>query len=278
MDIFAILQSPDDGTSIRPGLVSEGGIKYEMTKSGILLLDPKLSHPSDALYSSPMFEKWNAIVSERIEYYTGKRSVAGLIAHWSYFCMRSFNQGCSGEWLLDIGCGNGAHLAHVKDRSSYIGLDKNLQRLEILKKNHPETTAIYGDVNSLPFKTGSLKHVFSSNAFEHFWYLKDAVMELFRCIHPKGRLLVVIPTEGGLWNLGRKFLSKPHFQKRYPNIDFEFISHVEHCNVARQVIRSLETFFHVKKKFKPTRAPLVSLNAIVELDCYPKDMPDLMRK
>lgn len=276
MNIFSILQSPDDGTPIGPDLISEGGVKYEMTESGILLLDSGKSHPSDIVYSSPMFEKWNSIVSDRIKYYTGKRTIAGLMANWVYRSIRRFNERGK-EWLLDIGCGDGAYLVHLKDRSTYIGLDRNIKRLEIMKHKYPEVTAIYGDATSLPFRSGSLKHVFSCNAFEHFWYLKDTVIDLFRCTDKHGTLVIVVPTEGGLWNIGRKILSKPHFLKKYPDIDFEFISHVEHCNEANQIIRTLKTFFHVQKKYKPIRIPSVMLNVFVELYCQRKDDPGLMR-
>lgn len=277
MNLFSILQSPDDGTPIGPDLKSEGGIQYEQTSSGILILDSKNTRPSDDIYSSPMFEKWNSIIRERIRYYTGKKSVAGVLANWSYRSMRHFNRGLKGEWLLDIGCGDGAHIAHLKDRSSYIGLDRNMNRLEILKRNYPEATAIYGDAASLPFRSGSLKHVFSCNAFEHLWHLKDAVIDIYRCTNKNGTVIIVVPTEGGLWNIGRKILSKPHFQKKYPDIDFEFISHVEHCNEARQIIRTLETFFDIKKKYKPIRIPSVMLNVFVELYCYRKENVGVMR-
>jgi SAM-dependent methyltransferase len=275
--LLSILQSPDDGTPIQPDLTSEGGTKYQMTPSGILILDPKHSRPPDVIYSSPMFERWGSIVTERIQYYTGKQSVAGLVANWGYRNLRRLNHRPKGEWLLDIGCGDGAHIAHLNDVSAYIGLDRNMDRLEILKRNYPDATAIYGDAASLPFKSGSLRYIFSSNAFEHLWYLKDAVVELFRCMDEDGTALIIIPTEGGLWNLGRRFLSKPHFQKKYPDIDFEFISHIEHCNQASQVVRTLETFFDVRKKFVPLRVPSVMFNVVVELDCRPKNNPGLLR-
>jgi ubiquinone/menaquinone biosynthesis C-methylase UbiE len=276
MNIFSILQSPDDGTPIGPDLMSEGGVKYEMTESGVLLLDSGNSRPSDIVYASAMFEKWDSIVSERIKYYTGKESVAGLLANWTYRCIRHFNER-GREWLLDIGCGDGAHVAHLKDRSTYIGLDRNIKRLEIMKDKYPEVTAIYGDATSLPFRSDSLKHVFSCNAFEHVWYLKDAVIELYRCAAKNGALVIVVPTEGGLWSVGRRVLSKPHFQKLYPDIDFEFISHVEHCNQANQIIRTLETFFHVKRKYMPTRIPSVIANVFVEIHCQHRDNSGLLR-
>jgi len=191
--------------------------------------------------------------------------------------MHHLNRRPKGEWVLDIGCGDGAHVVHLKDRSTYIGLDRNMERLEILKRNYPEATAIYGDAASLPFRSGSLKHVFSCNAFEHLWNLKDAVVDLYRCTDKKASLVIVVPTEGGLWNIGRNILSKPHFQRKYPDVDFEFISHVEHCNEARQVIRTLETFFYIQKKYRPSGIPSMMLNIFVELYCQRKDASGLMR-
>lgn len=264
-EVFSILQSPDDGTPIGSDLTSEGGIRYEVTESGILMLHSRDTRLCDAVYTSPKFEKWNMIINERIRYYTGKQTVAGLVANWGYRSLRFFNQRSTGEWLLDIGCGDGVHVAQLKDRSTYIGLDRNLDRLEILKKNYPEVTAIHGDAVSLPFRSGSLLHIFSSNTFEHIWYLKDAAIELFRCIENDGKAIIVIPTEGGLWNWGRRFLSKPHFSRKYPDIDFDFISHVEHCNEARQVIRTLETFFNIQRRYIPTRIPSMMINVLVEL-------------
>jgi ubiquinone/menaquinone biosynthesis C-methylase UbiE len=274
--VFEILLSPDDGTPIRENLKSDGGNSYEMTDSGVLLLAPKKRRLSDAVYSSPMFEKWDVIVEERIKYYTKKQSIAGLIANQSYQSIRRFNHRSSGEWIVDIGCGDGAQAANLVDRSTYIGLDRNLKRLEILKQRYPEATAIYGDASRLPFKSGTLKSVFSSNTFEHIWDLRDAMLELYRCLTSDGEMIIVIPTEGGLWNIGRELISKPHFQKKHRNIDFEFISHVEHCNEARQIIRTFDTLFDVRKRYWPTGVPSVMLNVYVELHCQKKENQDLV--
>jgi ubiquinone/menaquinone biosynthesis C-methylase UbiE len=271
MNIFSILQSPDDGTPIGPDLVSEGGIKYEMTETGVFLLDSSNSRPSDNVYASAMFEKWDSIVNERIKYYTGKKSIAGLLANWSYGSIRYFNDR-GREWLLDIGCGDGAHVANLKDRSTYIGLDRNLKRLEIMKHNYPEIIAIYGDAATLPFRPASIKYVFSCNSFEHIWYLKDAIFEIFRCITNDGLSIIVVPTEGGVWNLGRALISKPFFQKHHPDIDFDFISHVEHCNNARQIVRSFQIFFNTKVKYMPLLIPTIMLNAYLEIHCYKKQL------
>ncbi len=265
--IFSILQSPDDRTSLSEELVSEKGVKYKKTKSGILILAPQQPLRSDIVYSCTMYKKWESIIADRIKYYTQKDTIAGRIANWSYRSLDYLNKHKEEDIILDIGCGDGAHVRRLKNKKNYIGLDKNLERLEILKSNYPEVTAIYGDAVSLPFKKNSLKYIFSSNAFEHLWYLKDVVLECFRSMMDDGELIIVVPTEGGLWNLGRTLLSKPHFSRKYPELNFDLISRIEHCNEVSQIIRTLEIFFDIKKKYIPTKLPSKYLNVLIELFC-----------
>jgi ubiquinone/menaquinone biosynthesis C-methylase UbiE len=270
--LIALLRSPEDGTSIDENLKSEGGIQYEMTDSGILMLDSKVSKPMDEVYSHPDFQKWEDILDERLQYYTEGKTVATKMSQMSYTGIKQFNKRGSDDFVLDIGCGDGVQADLLKDTSTYIGIDRNLKRLEMLKKRHPDATLIYADATNLPFKNGSIKHVFSSNCFEHLWYLKEVVKECYRITHgTNGSMCIVVPTEGGLWNLGRRVYSKPHFTKKYPNIDFELISHIEHTNNAKQIMRTLETFFDINKKYIPTRLPSIYLNPIVQIDCDAKD-------
>ena len=270
--LIALLRSPEDGTSIDENLKSEGGIQYEMTDSGILMLDSKVSKPMDEVYSHPDFQKWEDILDERLQYYTEGKTVATKMSQMSYTGIKQFNKRGSDDFVLDIGCGDGVQADLLKDTITYIGIDRNLKRLEMLKKRHPDATLIYADATNLPFKNGSIKHVFSSNCFEHLWYLKEVVKECYRITHgTNGSMCIVVPTEGGLWNLGRRVYSKPHFTKKYPNIDFELISHIEHTNNAKQIMRTLETFFDINKKYIPTRLPSIYLNPIVQIDCDAKN-------
>ena len=262
--LIALLRSPEDGTLIDENLKSEGGIQYEMTDSGILLLDSKVSKPMDEVYSHPDFQKWEDILDERLQYYTEGKTVATKMPQMSYTGIKQFNKSGSDDFVLDIGCGDGVQADLLEDTSTYIGIDRNLKRLEMLKKRHPDATLIYADATNLPFKNGAIKHVFSSNCFEHLWYLKEVVKECYRITHgTNGSMCIVVPTEGGLWNLGRRVYSKPHFTKKYPNIDFELISHIEHTNNAKQIMRTLETFFDINKKYIPTMLPSIYLNPIV---------------
>lgn len=264
--ILQVLQAPD-GTELDENLLSRSGKQYEISDGGVLMLDDGIDRPMDVVYKHPQFELWEKALDDRLTYYTTKKTVAGRMAHLSHTGLKKFNARKESQILVDIGCGDGSELERVKDHSTYIGIDRNLKRLEILKKRFPEATAIYADASKLPFKKSSIDFIYSSNAFEHLWYLKEVALECNRCLTDDGEMKVIVPTEGGLWNFGRNLTSKPHFQKKYPEIDFELISHIEHCNQANQINRTLETFFNVKRTFVPFRIPTIYLNVLVEMNC-----------
>lgn len=196
-NICSILQSPDGGSHLDEKLVSKSGIKYKKTKSGILNLLPTKNHLNNSIYEHPMYKRWNSIIDKRMEYYTSKKTIAGKLANWSYKSIDYFNNRQTDEFLLDIGCGNGAHVSRLVNKSNYIGLDTNTHRLERLIEQYPEVTPILGDAAFLPCKDNSIKYIFSSNAFEHLWLLKNAVMECHRILKDGGRMIIVILTEGG---------------------------------------------------------------------------------
>jgi SAM-dependent methyltransferase len=230
-----------------------------------IFIIPHRSTRADALYESSKFLAWNALLEERIKYYTTKASIAGRLAKLSYRTITELNS--IDGWVIDIGCGDGAQLELLKNKERYIGIDKNLDRLRILKKNYPEATVVYTDASDLPFIDKSISAVFSSNAFEHIYYLKDAILESHRVLRNNGIMKIIVPTEGGAWSLGRYFISKPHFQKKYPTLDFDFISRLEHCNQANQISRNLELLFQVKTKGIPFYIPSIWLNAFLEFTC-----------
>ena len=246
--------------------------KYSINKSGVYIFST-IKKKSDVLYHCSEFQKWNSIVKERIKYYTTKSSIAGRLADLSYKNITKFNK--IEGWILDIGCGDGSQLKYLDDKSRYIGIDRNLERLEILKHNYPQANVFYADATELPFKNKTISGIFSSNAFEHLWYLKDTIYEMYRVLLPNGKCNIVIPTEGGLWTLGRKLISKPHFNKKFPNIDFDFISRIEHCNQAKQIVRTMTLLFNVNQTGIPFKIPSIWFNAFLELSCTKRNDIDI---
>ena len=52
----------------------------------------------------------------------------------------------SGNTLLDVGCGTGAHIAHLQNFYVAEGLDLDEQLLEVARQRHPDTAFHHGDV------------------------------------------------------------------------------------------------------------------------------------
>lgn len=224
----------------------------------------------DVIYENKQFKKWMNLLHERINYYTGKKSIAGKIANLSYMKSKHLSIRGKDDYVLDIGCGDGAVLNYIGGASTYIGVDRSIDRLNILKQKFPQVTAICADSSDLPLLDGAVKYIYSSHAFEHLWYLGETVMECHRCLQENGSMQIIIPTEGGLWNLGRFLFSKRYFSKRCPELDFELISHIEHANLAKQVVRTLETFFETKKIYYPLLIPSIYLNLTMSIICVKK--------
>ena len=193
-----------------------------------------------SIYESSQFKYWQRIISDRVVYYNENKWHKKLFDLANKYIF---------EGAVDLGCG---------ERGGGIGVDNNMDRLRNRKG-----VSVCADINYLPFKDKSI-NIFSSNTFEHLWYLKDAVLECRRVL--KNKIVIVVPTEGGLWNLGRALMSKRYFKRLYPALDFDHVCHIEHCNVAKQIVRTIETFFKLKKTWIPCRVPGVYLNLFVKLE------------
>jgi ubiquinone/menaquinone biosynthesis C-methylase UbiE len=51
-----------------------------------------------------------------------------------------------GRRLLDVACGTGSHITHLKQRFQVEGLDVSTEFLEIARRKHPEVTFHHGDM------------------------------------------------------------------------------------------------------------------------------------
>ncbi len=93
--------------------------------------------------------------------------------------------------VLDAGAGRGAYrdllLRHGAD---YVGMD--IQKSSI--------TALLGDAQTLPFKTGSFDVVFCSQVLEHVPEPHKALAEFRRVLQPNGILILTVPHISWLHN------------------------------------------------------------------------------
>ncbi|MGH9221088.1 MAG: class I SAM-dependent methyltransferase, partial [Vicinamibacterales bacterium] len=134
------------------------------------------------------------------------------------------------------------------DVSRVIGIDMSLGSLNVVRRRFPAAFLIQADINALPLKDAVLTAVFSVYNLEHLYYLADALQEIERVLTARGRLLVGLPTEGGLaWSLGRKLSMKRTYSKKY-NVDYGRVMSIEHCNTAPQVIRECRRRFRLRRQ------------------------------
>jgi SAM-dependent methyltransferase len=112
--------------------------------------------------------------------------------------------------LLDLGCGYGEFVNHIKAGTKY-GMDLNPGTRERLS---PSVRFLEQDCSARwPLADNELDLVFTSNFFEHLpdkATLGRTLGESFRCLKPAGRLLAMGPnikfTEGRYWDFWDHYL------------------------------------------------------------------------
>jgi len=119
--------------------------------------------------------------------------------------------------VLDVGCGNGAYLAGLVERSHgglVVGVDASPGMLRAVRAPVP---LVSGDVQRLPFSSRSFDVVLAPHVLYHVPDRPAAAAELRRVLRPDGRCLVVTngagnfaelralveSAAGGSWRWGR---------------------------------------------------------------------------
>lgn len=114
-----------------------------------------------------------------------------LVAHKDYF----------GK-ILDIGCGRGFLLQHLKARAQpgteFWGLDLSPKLCQIARKNNPGANIICGDAESLPFSDNQFDFVFMTETLEHLLDYDKALAEAGRVLKPGGIFIITVPNRDWL--------------------------------------------------------------------------------
>ena len=110
--------------------------------------------------------------------------------------------------ILDAGCGTGLNLRHLPEGS--VGVDINPRNIALLRQRLPNHTVIEGDVEALPFDSGSFGTVLCTEVIEHIPDPSTALAEYRRVLQPGGVLIGSVPARSAIWKL--RFLSStcPH--------------------------------------------------------------------
>ncbi len=203
---------------------------------------------------------------------------------WKYRVLEFFNHGypksCSPkdfQSTLEIGAGLGEHIAqqHLNEEQlkNYVALELRDNMADSIKKRFPTVNTCVGDCQEhIPFDDNHFDRIIASHVLEHLPNLPAAVAQMHRvCNKEKGKLLVVIPCEGGLLHRTlRKITSQRTFEKRYNTAYAPFIAR-EHCNVPHEILTELKKFFTIDHSaYYPTLIPSVDTNILIGLTLTPK--------
>jgi len=123
----------------------------------------------------------------------------------------------TGDWLfssrdsvlLDVGCGSGELLNHLKDlRLSFkkVYAIDTIPEVERLNGKFDGCEFLRQDITSTKFHSEQFDAVTCLDVLEHIPQIDTALSEIYRLLKSGGRLIISAPTENFLYKLGRFFL------------------------------------------------------------------------
>lgn len=228
--------------------------------------------------------KWPKVLPELTE--EQRRVREDFVAHWhtvlpaKYSAIEKFNHNwpakfaAPGKTTLEIGAGLGEHLEFEPpfEPGTYVCNELRPPMAEEIKRRHPEVEVVVGDCQErLDYPDASFDRVMAIHVLEHLPNLPAAVRELRRLVKPDGRLIAVIPCEGGMaYSLARRISAQRVFEKRY-KMSYDWFIAMEHINLPDEIMDECGRHFElVGRTFFPLRVPIVTANLVIGLEYAPK--------
>lgn len=162
--------------------------------------------------------------------------------------------------ILDIGTGPAILLRSLSKKypeSIICGTDYNLNIAKI--KDRRKLNLVINDARHLSFKSGSFDAVFLLDVLEHIPDPVPVMIELDRILKPKRFIIVSLPTETGVYKLGRLLLKGTTDQVDRPG--------GTHYHDAKKIIRIMRNFFSLKEL---RRIPLPRPFELFNIACFMK--------
>ena len=186
------------------------------------------------------------------------------------------SQGLRGP-ALEVGAGRGEHLeleaqaGFPLKRYHVAELMPSMARM-ITRQFKGAKVKVADCQKRMPFAAQSFERIIAIHVLEHLPNLPAFLSEAHRLLQrPAGRLLVVIPCEGGWgYELARAVTSKAQYEKRYK---LPYAQHIkrDHINSAAEVREELAKLFSVEQQeWWPLRLPSVHLNLCLGLTLKPR--------
>jgi ubiquinone/menaquinone biosynthesis C-methylase UbiE len=94
--------------------------------------------------------------------------------------------------VLDVGCGLGEFLEEYPNSS---GIDINRYCVDYCKEKGLDVK--FGSATKIPYKNKSFDGIFCLCVLEHLKRPELAIKEMYRVLKPKGKLVLIVPTELG---------------------------------------------------------------------------------
>ncbi len=105
--------------------------------------------------------------------------------------------------IVDVGCGTGANLAWLAqrtERSRLIGLEPDAHALKLAQQRELSVCLLRADAARLPLATACAAMIVCCDVLEHIDDDSAACRELFRVLAPGGTLVVTVPAGHSLWS------------------------------------------------------------------------------
>jgi SAM-dependent methyltransferase len=207
-----------------------------------------------------------------------------FMRHWHevlpnrYSVIERFNHGYAargaraGAKTLEIGAGLGEHLEFEPHRNEdYWAVELREEMAEAIKRKYPRVQTIVGDCQQrLPVEDASFDRALAIHVLEHLPDLPSAISELRRVLKPDGRLIAVIPCEGGLaYGIARRISAQRIFERRY-KVSYDWFVKSEHINVPSEIVAELTEHFEIlERRYFPLRVPITTANLVIGLTMRP---------
>lgn len=180
---------------------------------------------------------------------------------------------------LDVGAGLGEQLQYEQltpeQLKNYVALEQRDTMIAGLRERWPDVQITTVDATTrMPFPDGHFDRILVIHVLEHLGNLPAFLDEATRLLSPKGRLMMVIPCEGGLaYAAGRRVTSQRIFEQRYKRPYKRFIR-AEHVNQAWEVLAEVRRRFRVEhQSWFPFGVPSIHLNFVAAMTLAPLNSP-----
>jgi ubiquinone/menaquinone biosynthesis C-methylase UbiE len=174
------------------------------------------------------------------------------------------------ENTLEIGGGKGEHLNFVKKfpANQYILLDsRNIDKNDLLKinDNYEKVCFVKGQVQEIPFPDEYFDHIKSTCVLHHVERLLDSILELRRVATNNCKIIILIPTDPGLFNRVIKRLYTYPKINRVSKFPASLIYSLDHKNSYNNILNVIKFVFskdQIKITFLPFLFKSVNFNLI----------------